>query len=192
MARVKTFSNGGRIFPSDLNGIQDDYNSGFGAWKVFAERSSERLIFQTAANPRILGLGSSVIASTANDADAPGPALINFDVDDLTFGGRTIEAKIRAWVVANPTAPGVNFTFSLRGASVLGTGTTGYLGLVATSFSLPSAAVAATTLVAGINQVDSAVFTPTANFFVFYAASSGTQASGSTVALHAQLMYRYV
>jgi hypothetical protein len=38
MARVKTFTNGGSLLPSDLNAIEDDYEFAFSTYKDIADR----------------------------------------------------------------------------------------------------------------------------------------------------------
>lgn len=111
MGRVKTFINGGSLLPTDLNDIQDDYETAFSTWKQLAWFSG---------TPESQGTNSAWGGPYQTAADLWGGAtvraLAGFYLDPAYFAAGARGAKLRlvftGWQ-SSATAPALAYTLAL-------------------------------------------------------------------------------
>lgn len=122
MARVKTFINGGDLFPADLNGIQDAYEAQraqlAGAYRAVQVVTGVYASSQGSPPGGGVGLfpdkGPGVYIVSHNlGQSVQGTALLNIDPAAWAVTGLTPKLRIAARVANNATLPGVTFNVGL-------------------------------------------------------------------------------
>lgn len=196
MARVKTFANNGPLLPGDLNQIEDDYETAFSTYKL--ARACAGGITNVSAGTYVLsnevGDTGAVSGQGANVAGSAAPAYAYaFNVDPADFGvlPRATKFRLRGTILANNSAPGINFTFGVYPVSTWGgAGTTSPyvngLGSVQAGSTVAINTPSALTPTSGVTSD----FTLTAGWYVVAVVLSG--GFGTAVAAKAQLQYRQV
>jgi hypothetical protein len=193
MARVKTFTNGGKLFPGDLNSIEDDYEAAFSLYRTLLVGTSRAVATDiTGATKGLLVVGDLAITSPSPTSAGFQGAPWHFDPADVAAAGRTAKLRLSASIITNAVAPGITMTVGLYpvtpsyGSS--GSFTTWTYGTVVAGSTLAPAP--------GANANASATsgdFTaPAAGFYVAAVAFSGALAAGAAVEFAWQLQFRQV
>lgn len=194
MARVKTFSNGGTLVPTDLNSIEDDYEYAFSTYKSVPTLESPQpgaIAASTTAATYIWGYQGIYAQGSAASIYLGGFYL---DPAEVTAGTRANKLRLRAQCATNSVAPTVNFTFGLYPISAFGGGSNqvpyiNTLGTVVSgstiAFNTPSASTQ--------TDSNSGDFTwPAAGWYSFGVVVSGTVAANSIPSFLVKLQYRQV
>lgn len=116
MARVKTFTNGGSLLPSDLNSIQDDYEFAFSTYKAIIEKGSSGPGSTAAGGVYALG-GTGALVPLANTTPA-----FYLDPADFLANTRVSKLRMKGTLVTNAVAPTINYTFGLYPVATWGGG----------------------------------------------------------------------
>lgn len=129
--------------------------------------------------------------TTAVAGQPGGVPLVYLDDADYAIAGRTTKLRVRGIVLANATAPAINFTFALHPITVAGAAdtVTYYLGTATAG----STAVATTPSASTVTAATGTDFTiPADGAYALGVTISGTLANNSAVSVHAQLQLRHV
>lgn len=118
MGRVKTFTNGGRLYPADLNAIEDDYEAALADWMTVASGCHQNYVaFGT--TPLLLPFDQATSVDPVALPASPGVfARVMDPAGDLPAAPRTVKARLVIGLLGNSTPPGVSFTAKFRQMSV--------------------------------------------------------------------------
>lgn len=122
MSRIKTFINAGRLFPKDLNSIQDDYESYFSSWKEVGFYGAYPFGQSVNSGTYFLYQGSPALFGTNPTASPVGgqTVVFYFDPSDYTSGTRTNKLRLSTSCLTNSNASLVDFTVGLYPVSASG------------------------------------------------------------------------
>lgn len=197
MARVKTFTNGGTLLPSDLNSIEDDYEAAASTYKHLRDKVIRLdAPAASAGSPYLFVDGTAGAGVQASGASA---ALAVFYLDPAWFtfssaNARTTYYRIQVVALTNVTAVGtVTLTTGLYSVTAAAGGAAAVTVTLAGSPVTGSTVVftnpASSTQVQG-NSGDFAA--PAAGYFAVAVVVSAGAAASSSVALIANLQMRQV
>lgn len=192
MGRVKTFTNGGSLLPSDLNTMQDDYEGAYG-FKKQLHSGSTRLDAATAGT-YLLGSGTGGAGIAASNA-AAGLAVFYLnpvDYEESSVNKRTVKLIVQGTCLINAVAPTVNYTIGLYPVSAAGGAENVVsitLGTVVSGSTCAFNAEAKETL----TQVSSTAFVcPSAGMYALAVVVSGAVAAKSSAALRGTLQLQQI
>lgn len=188
--RVKTFTNGGKLYPGDLNSIEDSYEGALAGLRTLAERVYPAFQIPGAATDSALHVAASDTLTGALDmADC-----FYLDPADLAAGTqRTAQLRVRAILATNGTAPATSLAVGLYSVTV-----TYPVAIAAppsaTLLALQGvAATSATPAASSTIVVASADFTPpAAGLYALAVHNGGAGASNSRVHVVGQLQAHLV
>lgn len=198
MGRIKTFTDGGTLLPGDLNSIQDDYETSFSAWKetglsAFYSFGSSAVLgtYQMFPNSTLFGGIGSGLAVASTDGYT---CVFHFDSNDYFSSPRTVKMRVRATLLTNGTASGVNFTAKLGfGVNTVGSGAAqsrispsgGYVSSLNSLFTTPAANSRLQSVTSEINAIS-------ADYCIFACDVSGTMAANSVATIKARIQVRQI
>lgn len=192
-SRVKTFVNddgtvNGRIFPGDLDDIQDDYEYAYSSVREIVVARGGVL---TAPTTAVQALGRNTVepAPFGNDV------LFWFDPNDYIAVRRDIQLRIRVYAASNQVDPGCTFSVEMFGA-VIAFGASGSPNTYSPGVThVGSAANVGALGASGTLAVDSpwfSGFTFTPEMYLIGVTPSAAMAAGSKVDIVAALHLRQV
>ena len=191
MARVKTYSNGGSLFPADLNSLQDDYEPSFSTWKPVGPPFGGYITGGQSAGSFVLPIGGR----PANNTNGSGGGTFWFDPADYAGASPTVArvAKVRfrvAWMT-DAVAPAVSFTVALApvtavaGTASVTTFTYGAATALTTTITTPAAS--------SMGVVTSADLTPpAAGAYAWLVSYSSVPAAASCINFNVRMLARQV
>lgn len=155
----------------------------------FLMRASHELAGGVTANTYVLYTNSGIVLNVAASAFTA----FYLDPADYGAGTRTAKVRLRAWVVTNTTAPGMNFTFHLYPVATWGTPSANGRAAVATvGTSVTNAAINAPAANGPTTAVSADAAFPAAGYYVLGLVTSGTTAANSNTELGVRLDMRQV
>lgn len=175
MSRVKTFVNGGDIFPADLNDMQDDYEHAFTAWAPLA--IADFVITG--------GVGAATIEGETR-AFKP----VTLAPADLSVGPRAAKLRVVLDGFFNNVAPAADFTLSLYALTAF-TGTTPTTWSTSLGTLRASAVLTAPAAATG-TRATSATITMPSGLHVMVLSASGAWAANTKGIVRAELQHQLV
>jgi hypothetical protein len=192
VARVKTFTNGGSLLPSDLDSIEDDYELAFRAYRE-VHAVNGRLDAATAST-RLLGTGVIPAVAVGNAQDGLAAIYIDparWDASVPVADPRSVYYNLVFSTITNGVAPTVALTAGLYVVTAsAGAAANVTLTLNGTPVAGSTAASAAGQALDTQAQVSSGDFAaPAAGYYaIAVVVATGGMAASSSVAVRATLL----
>lgn len=159
MARVKTFTNGGSLLPSDLNSVQDDYELAFSSYRTI---NDSRFVF-AGGKPA----GTYFANNGSDDFSSP----FAFDPADHAAAPRTVKLRLRCSLLSSGTALAADITFALFPVTSLSASPALTIGSAVSGSSVVFSAPSANS---SLRSVGSDFTAPAAGTYVIGAVQSAT------------------
>lgn len=133
MSRVKTFTAGGKLFPSDLNNIQDQYESSYSNYKFLTAIVGRNTGSLTSGTQYVVGDSDMDAVNNSNAV-----ALRSFYLPTGFDAGSVREVKlivhISTFLVATPASP-TNVTFGFATATMASSSSSPFVGSISSEAS---------------------------------------------------------
>lgn len=197
MARVKTFTNGGSLLPSDLDTIEDDYECAFGTYKVIGHQT----VLVGGSGPTLAGtyiyfnaygsVGGGTTVAELGSCLYLDPARFWSDASTASANPRVPQYNVSISGFTNGTAAGtVTYTTGLYQVTGVSAGALTLAGTPVTGSTVAITNPTANDVIAAAYSGDFAG--PTAGMYTFAVVVSANAASASEVVLRAELQMRQI
>lgn len=190
MARIKTFVNGSRLFPEDLNNIQDDYEDLYAQYKRFGPPAGEARSGFSQFSDQLMAFMDRDSGSFVGHAGASVDNwALYLDPAWFAAGDRGVVWRMRTTCAVGGTPPAVTFTIALCPVILDSYGAQPVVfavdpAVATATFTTPAAA--------SITNLVTSDFALDAGYYTFVLSNTGTVATDSVCALNASLEYRQV
>jgi hypothetical protein len=175
-----------------LTDLETNTEYAFTAWKdIPGIATLNNLVFASATGATTdLILSGNNTAAIASAGSAFTPQRLDPTAYKVTGDSRTLQIRVRAWVITNSVAPTVTFTFNLKPVATWGGGS----NADPTVASLGAAVATATITTPGASSrvtADSSIVTfPADDWYVLTLTTNGTSATNSIERIGGRLQYR--